>query len=232
MALNTIGLIGGLSWESTALYYELINRGVRERLGGLHSAPIVLWSFDFAEVERLQADDEWDRAGRLIASAARELEEVGAECVAICSNTMHRCADAVQGSVAIPLLHIADAAADAVQEQGARCVGLLGTRHTMEDDSYRARLAGRHGLDVRMPDEDGRALVHRVIYDELCQGVIREESKRAFVALAEEMAQDGAEGVILGCTEIGMLLTETDLSVAVFDTTEIHARAAVDFCLS
>jgi len=230
--VHTIGLIGGLSWESTAVYYELINCGVRDRLGGLHAAPIVLWSFDFAEIERLQADDAWDEAGRLLASAARKLEQVGADCLAICSNTMHRCADIVQDAAGIPLLHLADATADAVRSSGASTAALFGTRYTMEEDFYRGRLASRHGLDVRTPDDAGRDLVHRVIYDELCQGVVRDESKQAFAALAERMADDGAEGVILGCTEVGLLLQQADVSVPLFDTTEIHARAAVDFCLS
>ncbi len=229
--MNTIGLIGGLSWESTVVYYELINRGVRDRLGGLHAAPIVLWSFDFAEIERLQADDAWDEAGRLLASAARELEEIGADCLAMCSNTMHRCADDVQDAVGIPLLHLADATADALHAAGASSAALFGTRYTMEQEFYRERLAGRHGLDVRVPDDAGRDLLHRVIYDELCQGVIRDESKRAYAALAQDMANEGAEGIILGCTEIGLLLQQTDVSVPVFDTTAIHASAAVEFCL-
>jgi aspartate racemase len=230
--VNTVGLIGGLSWESTVVYYELINRGVRERLGGLHAAPIILWSFDFAEIERLQADDAWDEAGRLLASAARELEEIGADCLAICSNTMHRCADAVEDAIGIPLLHLADATADAVHASGVSSAALFGTRYTMEEDFYRERLASRHGLDVRIPDDAGRDLVHRVIYDELCQGVIREESKQAFVALAETMAGAGAEALILGCTEVGLLVQQADVSIPLFDTTDIHARADVDFCLS
>ena len=230
--MNTVGLIGGLSWESTVVYYELINRGVRERLGGLHAAPIILWSFDFAEIERLQADDAWDEAGRLLASAARELEEIGADCLAICSNTMHRCADAVEDAIGIPLLHLADATADAVHASGVSSAALFGTRYTMEEDFYRERLASRHGLDVRIPDDAGRDLVHRVIYDELCQGVIREESKQAFVALAETMAGAGAEALILGCTEVGLLVQQADVSIPLFDTTDIHARADVDFCLS
>lgn len=190
-----------------------------------------MWSFDFAEVERLQANDDWEAAARLVVDAAREWDQAGARRILICSNTMHRCADAVEAAVDAPLIHIADATADAVLGEDVGRVGLLGTRYTMEHDFYRGRLT-RVGLDVRTPDADGREFVHRVIYEELCQGVVRDASKRAFVRLAEEMARDGAGGVILGCTEVGMLLAREDVSVPLFDTTEIHARAAVEFCLS
>ncbi|MFB8237038.1 aspartate/glutamate racemase family protein [Kitasatospora purpeofusca] len=228
--MKTIGLLGGMSWESTATYYRLLNELTRDRLGGLHSAKCVLYSVDFAEVERLQAAGEWEAAGRLLADAARAVEAAGAELLLICTNTMHKVADQVAGAVSVPLLHLADATAAAVLAAGVTRVGLLGTAFTMEQDFYRDRLAS-HGLDVLVPDPAGRALVHRVIYEELCLGVVREESRAEYRRVIAELVAEGAEGVILGCTEIELLVGPGDSAVPVFPTTRIHAEAAVTAAL-
>ncbi|MET9669891.1 aspartate/glutamate racemase family protein [Streptomyces sp. NPDC006475] len=228
--MRTIGLIGGMSWESSAEYYRLLNEFVRERLGGLHSARCVLHSVDFADIEELQAAGEWERAGELLADAAKGLEAAGAELLLICTNTMHKVAGQVEAAVSVPLLHLGDATADAVRAAGLGRVGLLGTAFTMEQDFYRDRLAG-HGLDVIVPDADGRALVHRVIYEELCLGVVREESRTAYQKVIAALVAAGAEGVILGCTEIELLIGAGDSPVPVFPTTRLHAQAAVDAAL-
>jgi len=229
--MKTIGLLGGMSWESTAEYYRLLNELTRERLGGLHSAKCVLYSVDFAEIERLQAAGAWEEAGKLLAEAARSVEAAGADLLLICTNTMHKVADQVTDAVSIPLLHLADTTAAAVQAAGLRRVGLLGTAFTMEQDFYRGRLAS-HGLDVLTPDAPGRALVHRVIYDELCLGVVREESRDVYRAVIADLVSAGAEGVILGCTEIELLITPADSPVPVFPTTRLHAEAAVTAALA
>ncbi|MFB7381789.1 aspartate/glutamate racemase family protein [Kitasatospora purpeofusca] len=228
--MKTIGLLGGMSWESTATYYRLLNELTRDRLGGLHSAKCVLYSVDFAEVERLQVAGEWEAAGRLLAEAARAVEAAGAELLLICTNTMHKVADQVAGAVSVPLLHLADATAAAVLAAGVTRVGLLGTAFTMEQDFYRDRLAS-HGLDVLVPDPAGRALVHRVIYEELCLGVVREESRAEYRRVIAELVAEGAQGVILGCTEIELLVGPGDSAVPVFPTTRIHAEAAVTAAL-
>ncbi|MFD7414529.1 aspartate/glutamate racemase family protein [Kitasatospora purpeofusca] len=228
--MKTIGLLGGMSWESTATYYRLLNELTRDRLGGLHSAKCVLYSVDFAEVERLQAAGEWETAGRLLAEAARAVEAAGAELLLICTNTMHKVADQVADAVSVPLLHLADATAAAVLAAGVTRVGLLGTAFTMEQDFYRDRLAS-HGLDVLVPDPGGRALVHRVIYEELCLGVVREESRAEYRRVIGGLVAAGAEGVILGCTEIELLVGPDDSPVPVFPTTRIHAEAAVTAAL-
>ncbi|WP_327064024.1 aspartate/glutamate racemase family protein [Kitasatospora purpeofusca] len=228
--MKTIGLLGGMSWESTATYYRLLNELTRDRLGGLHSAKCVLYSVDFAEVERLQAAGEWETAGRLLAEAARAVEAAGAELLLICTNTMHKVADQVADAVSVPLLHLADATAAAVLAAGVTRVGLLGTAFTMEQDFYRDRLAS-HGLDVLVPDPAGRALVHRVIYEELCLGVVREESRAEYRRVIAGLVAGGAEGVILGCTEIELLVGPDDSPVPVFPTTRIHAEAAVTAAL-
>ncbi|MGW3058153.1 aspartate/glutamate racemase family protein [Streptomyces goshikiensis] len=228
--MKTIGLLGGMSWESTAEYYRLLNELTRERLGGLHSARCVLYSVDFAEIERLQAGGRWSEAGGVLAAAAGSLEAAGADLVLICTNTMHKVADQVQAGISVPLLHLADATADAVKAAGARRVGLLGTAFTMEQDFYRGRLAAA-GLDVRVPDAAGRALVHRVIYEELCQGIVREESRAAYRRVIGQLVADGAEGIILGCTEIELLVGAADSPVPVFPTARIHAEAAVEAAL-
>ena len=230
--MKTIGLIGGMSWESSVEYYRLINEGVRERLGGLHSAKCIMYSVDFAEVEALQQQGNWEEATRLMIDAARRVERGGADCLLICTNTMHKMADAVQASIRIPLLHIADAAAEKAKSEGLKTVGLLGTRFTMEEDFYTGRLAQRHGLTVLIPTEEEREVVHRVIFDELCAGEIREPSRESYAAIMDRLAARGAEGIILGCTEIGLLVHDEDCRVPLLDTTKIHAAAAVDYALA
>jgi aspartate racemase len=223
---KTLGLLGGMSWESTLPYYRVINETVRERLGGLHSARLLLYSVDFAEVERLQHAGDWDAAGALLGRAARSVRDGGAELLVICTNTMHKVADAVETASGLPLLHIADPTGAAIRAAGLTKIGLLGTRFTMEQAFYRQRLIERHGLDVIVPDADGRELVHKVIYEELCLGRIRDESREAYRRIIAELAARGAQGVILGCTEIGLLIGPADVDVPLFDTTALHARAA------
>ena len=230
--MKTIGLIGGMSWESTADYYRRLNELVKQRLGGLHSAKIVLHSVDFAEIESLQARGAWEEAGRQLAQVARSLEAGGADFLVLCTNTMHKVAPAIEGASALPLLHIADPTATAIRQAGFSRIGLLGTRFTMEQDFYRGRLVERHGLDIIVPDDDGRSLVHRVIYEELCLGVVREESRAGYRQVIARLVDQGAQAVILGCTEIAMLVSAADAPVPVFDTTAIHAQAAVDAALA
>jgi aspartate racemase len=230
--MKTLGLIGGMSWESTAIYYRYLNERVRERLGGLHSAKLLLWSFDFAEVAERQHVGDWQGAATLLADAARKLEAAGAEALVICTNTMHRMADDVQAAVSIPLIHIADATATVMKRAGASRPVLLATRFTTEQDFYKGRLAEEQGLSPVVPDAAGRDLVHRIIYDELCKGVITEASKAAYIAeVARLRSVSDIDSVIMGCTEIGMLIGQSDLDIPVFDTTRIHAEAAVDFAL-
>ncbi|MDN3293156.1 aspartate/glutamate racemase family protein [Streptomyces ficellus] len=229
--MKTIGLIGGMSWESSAEYYRLLNELVRERLGGLHSARCILHSVDFAEIERLQAAGEWEQAGEILAEAGRGLAAAGADLLLICTNTMHKVAGQVQDAVPVPLLHLGDATADAVREAGLRTVGLLGTAFTMEQDFYRDRLAG-HGLTVLVPGAEGRAEVHRIIYEELCLGVVKDSSRAAFRRVIDQLVADGAEGVVLGCTEIELLIGQEHSPVPVFPTTRLHAEAAVTTALS
>ncbi|KIZ16570.1 aspartate/glutamate racemase family protein [Streptomyces natalensis] len=224
--MRTIGLLGGMSWESTAEYYRLLNELTRERLGGLHSARCVLYSVDFAEIERLQTEGRWDVAAEILAQAAKALEAAGADMLLICTNTMHKVADEVAAAVSVPLLHLADTTASAVRAQGLRRVGLLGTAFTMEQDFYRGRLTAQ-GLDVLVPDGSGRRTVHQVIYEELCVGIVREESRRAYQAIIKDLVAAGAEGIVLGCTEIELLISEDDSPVPVFPTTRLHAEAAV-----
>lgn len=225
--MRTIGLLGGMSWESTAIYYRLANELVRERLGGLHSARLLLSSVDFAEIEPLQASGQWDRAGALLGEEAARLERAGADLLLLCTNTMHKVADAIEASVDIPLLHLGDVTAAAVRASGVETVGLLGTAFTMSQDFYRARLES-HGLRVIVPGEDDQALVHRVIYDELCRGEVLPESRRAYLEVVDRLLARGAQGVILGCTEIELLIGPDDLPVPSFPTTRIHIEAAVD----
>jgi len=230
--VRTIGLLGGMSWESTALYYRLLNETVRERLGGLHSARCVLVSVDFAAIERLQVAGDWERAGELLAADAKVLEAAGAELVVLCTNTMHRVAGALTAVLGVPLLHIGDVTATAVHDAGVRRVGLLGTAFTMEQPFLSDRLAGR-GLHVLVPDPVDRAEVHRIIYDELCVGVFREESREAVLAVIERLvAEGGADGVVLGCTELELLLGDDDAGVPLFPTTRLHAEAAVAAALA
>jgi aspartate racemase len=229
--MRTIGLIGGMSWESSAEYYRIINETVKERCGGLHSARSMMYSVDFAEIERLQHTDKWDEMASILVDAAQRLERGGAAVVVLCTNTMHKLADQIQQQISIPLLHIADATARQVQAQAVQTVGLLGTRFTMEEAFYKGRLHEHHGLDVLIPSHDERETIHRVIYDELCLGITREASKAAYLQIIDALVRRGAAGIILGCTEIGLLIKPEDCSVPVFDTTRIHAEAAVDVAL-
>ena len=227
---RVIGMLGGMSWESSAQYYGLANELVRERLGGLHSARVLLASVDFADIEELQVDGRWDEAGELLAAAAKGLEAGGAELLVICTNTMHKVAVQVQAAVGIPLLHLTDATAQAVTRAGLGTVGLLGTAFTMEQDFYRDRLAS-HGLTVLVPPAGDRARVHRIIYDELCLGVLHEESRQVYRDVITRLADAGAEGIVLGCTEIELLIGAADSPVPVFPTTRLHVEAAVNASL-
>jgi len=229
--MKTIGLIGGMSWESSIEYYRMINQFVREELGGLHSAKSVLVSLDFAEIEALQAAGNWEKAGELMLEAARQVQDGGGEFVVLCTNTMHLLADQVQAGIGIPLLHIADATAYDIKQKGLHQVGLLGTRFTMEKDFYRGRLEDEHGLSVLIPLEDDRKTVHEVIYHELVLGEIRERSRERYLEIIQRLADRGAEGIILGCTEIGLLLKQQDVQLPVFDTAQIHAWIAVQAAL-
>ena len=229
---KVIGLIGGMSWESSAEYYRIINETVRARLGGLRSARCLMWSFDFGEIEALQHAGRWDDAASEIILAAQRLERGGADFVVICTNTMHRMADQVQAAIAIPLLHIADPTAERIKRAGLRKAGLLGTAFTMEQDFYKGRLEDRHGLDVLAPGADDRALVHRVIYEELVQGRVEPSSRQAYREVIARLVDRGAEAVILGCTEIMLLVRPEDSAVPLFDTTALHAEAAVDLALA
>lgn len=230
--MKTLGLIGGMSWESTLPYYRHINEGVKNRLGGLHSAKLVLYSVDFAEVERLQSTGQWSAAGALLAQAAQALQAAGAQGVVLCTNTMHKVADAIEAAVNLPLLHIADATAQAIVAAGCTRVGLLGTRFTMEQDFYKARLADRFGLDVLVPSASQRDDVHRIIYEELCLGQVHATSRRAYRKVMADLVAQGAQAIVLGCTEIGLLVSAADSEVPLFDTMALHAQAAVDWMLS
>jgi aspartate racemase len=230
--VRTLGLLGGMTWHSTVDYYRLINQGVQERLGGSHAAELLLLSVDFEPVERLQERGDWAGMGRLMGEWARRLEDAGAEGLVICSNTMHSLAGDIARAIRIPIIHIADATAAAVRTAGLSTVGLLGTRYTMELDFYRGRLEKAHGLKVLVPDEAGRTAVHDVIYRELTYGTIKEESRLAYIEIIRDLVGRGAQAVILGCTEIPMLVKEKDSPVPVFDTTALHAAAAVDFALN
>lgn len=230
--MKTIGLIGGMSWESSAQYYALINRGVRDRLGAPHSAKIVMHSLDFGEIARLQREGDWDALGDILIDSAEALEAAGAECIVLCTNTMHKLADDIEDASTLPFLHITDVAADAITGQGMTKVALLGTAFTMEEPFYCERLTEHHGLDVLIPDTDDRAEVHRVIYEELVSGQIVESSREAYREIIATLAEQGAEGIILGCTEIALLVSQGDSPVPLFDTTSLHAAAAVDFALS
>ncbi|OAS14940.1 aspartate racemase [Methylobacterium platani] len=232
MPQKVIGLIGGMSWESSAEYYRIINETVRARLGGLRSARCLMWSFDFGEIEALQHQGRWDEATAELIAAARRLERGGADFVVICTNTMHRMADPVQAAIGLPLLHIADPTAERIRAAGLTRVGLLGTAFTMEQDFYKGRLAARHGLDVLVPEADDRAVVHRVIYEELVQGRALPASREAYRAIIARLVARGAQAVILGCTEIMLLVRPEDSAVPLFDTTALHAEAAVDLALA
>ncbi len=226
--MKKIGLLGGMSWESTVIYYQLLNRMARDQLGGLHSADLLLWSFDFAVIERYQSDGDWDGVTKLMVDAAQSLERGGAECLLICTNTMHKMAEAVQASINIPLIHIADSTAPAIKEAKVNSPLLLATRYTMEQDFYKGYLKKHHNIDVVTPDDEGRTVVHDIIYAELCRGVVLPESKDQYLKVVE---RTGADGVIFGCTEVGLLLSQSDLAVPAFDTTQLHAQAALSYAL-
>jgi aspartate racemase len=229
--MKTIGLLGGMSWESTQSYYRAINQAVREQLGGLHSAKIVLYSVDFAEIETLQVQGDWDKAGELLAAAASAVERAGADFLVICTNTMHKVAPAIAAGISLPILHIADATDDELIAQGVTKVGLLGTRFTMEQAFYKDRLVAR-GIAVVVPDQDDRNNVNRVIYEELCLGTIKADSRARYLDIICRLQLQGAEAVILGCTEIALLVQQSDTPVALFDTTAIHAQQAVRLALA
>jgi aspartate racemase len=229
--MKTIGMIGGMSWESSIEYYRIVNETVKRKLGGLHSAKSVMYSVDFAEIEMLQHAGRWEEATQAMIAAARHVEAGGADFVVICTNTMHKMADDVEQAIRIPLLHIADATAEAIKVQGLSKIGLLGTKFTMEEDFYRGRLVEKHGLEVLIPDAEDREIVHRVIYDELVLGKIKSESRNQYRRIIGNLITAGAQGIILGCTEIGLLVKNEDSSVPLFDTTYIHAVSAVEYAL-
>ena len=230
--MKTIGLIGGMSWESTIPYYRQINETIKQRLGGLHSAKIVLYSVDFQEIEALQHAGQWEQAGALLADVAKRLETAGAEGLLLCTNTMHKVAAAIESATRVPLLHIADPTAEEIKRAGVSTVGLLGTRFTMEQDFYRSRLEDKYGLTVLTPNAEDRDTVHRIIYDELCLGRINEGSRSAYIEVINRLVENGAEAVILGCTEISLLIKPQDVDIPLFDTTQLHAVYAADWMLS
>jgi aspartate racemase len=229
--MKTIGLLGGMSWESTIGYYREINEGVKKALGGLHSAKIAMYSVDFEPIEKLQHEGDWEATATILAEAAQNIQSAGADFLLICTNTMHKVAPQIEKSIEIPLLHIADATAQALVQEGIKTVGLLGTAFTMEQDFYKGRLSEKYGLNVQIPDEEDRKFVHETIYRELCLGEIRANARTEFLRIIDALANQGAEGVILGCTEIGMLVNQRDTNVRLFDTTAIHAAKAVEYAI-
>jgi aspartate racemase len=230
--MKTIGMLGGMSWESTSSYYKAINEGVRAKLGGLHSAKICLYSVNFEEIEKLQHQGKWDETADILAKAAQSVEAGGADFLMICTNTMHKVAAQIERSVSIPLLHIADATAEKLVSDGIQKVGLLGTQFTMEQDFYKGRLSEKFGLDVVVPNAEQQTLVHDVIYNELCLGLVQDSSRLSYLAIIDELHQRGAEAVILGCTEIALLVQQAHTSVQLYDTTEIHAASAVELAVA
>jgi aspartate racemase len=229
--MKTIGLLGGMSWESTVGYYREINEGMKQKLGGLHSAKIVLYSIDFDPIEKLQHSGDWDATSRILEDAARRVEAGGADFFLICTNTMHKVAEQIESAVSIPLLHIADATAEAIIQAGVKTVGLLGTAFTMEQEFYKGRLAEKYGLNVVVPNALDRKMVHNIIYQELCLGRVEQTSKQEYIRIVNELTEMGAEGVILGCTEIGMLISQDDTKAILYDTTKIHAAKAVEWAI-
>jgi aspartate racemase len=230
--MKTIGLIGGMSWESTSSYYSAINQGIKQALGGFHSAKIAMVSVDFAEIESLQRQGNWNETGDLLAAAARQVEAAGGDFIVLCTNTMHKVADQIEAAVSIPVLHIADATASKLKTDDISKVGLLGTKFTMEQDFYKGRLQNQRGIEVIVPSKVDQQLVHNVIYNELVQGVINEQSRLRYVEIISKLSEQGAQGVILGCTEIALLVSKKDTSVKLFDTTDIHSHAAVEMALA
>jgi len=229
--MKTIGLIGGMSWESSLEYYKIINESVKEKLGGLHSAKSLMYSVDFEEIEKLQHEGNWNKLTEIMIEAAKDLEKGGADFVIICTNTMHKMADEVQENIQIPLLHMADLTGENIQKKGIKKIGLLGTKFTMEEDFYKERLISNFGMEVLIPDEEERQIVHDVIYNELCLGEIKTSSKDKFVKIINNLVKNGAEGIILGCTEIPLLIKQEDVEIPLFDTTTIHAKSAVEYAL-
>ena len=223
--MKTIGLIGGMSWESTVTYYQIINNTIKEEMGGLHSAKIILYSVDFAEIEECQANGEWEKSADILSEAAQNLENAGADFIIICTNTMHKVVPQMEKKISIPIVHIADATAEELEKKNIKKVALLGTKYTMIQDFYKERIK-RRGIDVIIPDEVDVELINDVIYDELCLGNVNDESRKQYVRIIEQLKDEGAEGVILGCTEIGLLVKQGDISLPVFDTTQIHAHVA------
>ncbi len=230
--MKTVGLIGGMSWESTLEYYQYINEMVKEKLGGLHSAKILMYSVDFEEIAVLQHEGKWKELTEVMVDIAKRLEDAGAEFLLICTNTMHKMADDVQQRIKIPLLNIIDVTAERIKKLGLRKVGLLGTKFTMEDDFYKGRLMRKHGINVVVPDEEGRQVIHDIIYQELCLGIIKRESKEKVKKIVKDLVSKGAEGIVLGCTELPLLIKQEDCNVPIFDTTKIHAEAAVEYIIS
>ena len=229
--MKTIGLLGGMSWESTAGYYRAINQGIRNKLGGLHSAKIAMVSVDFEPIEKLQMSGDWDGTAEILIQAAKGVEAAGADFLLICTNTMHKIAPQIEQSINIPILHIADATAEKLLNQGIKTVGLLGTAFTMEHDFYKGRLSEPYGLNVLVPNDSDREIVHNVIYQELCLGEVKQASKQEYLRIIDALAEQGAEAVILGCTEIGMLVKQSDTDVMLLDTTEVHGQKAVEYAL-
>lgn len=230
--MKTIGLIGGMSWESTQSYYQLLNQGVKNKLGGVHSAKIVLVSLDFAHIAALQKQQDWPQMAEILIKAAKQVEAAGADYLLICTNTMHKLAEKVQAAVAIPLLHIADAVGENLIQHNFKKVALLGTQFTMEQDFYKQRLADKFAIDVLIPDAQGRETVHRVIYDELCKGIISPESKTEYLTIIDDLTQQGAEAIILGCTEIALLVQQSDTSIPLLDSTALHCAMALENSLN
>ncbi len=230
--MKIIGLIGGMSWESSLEYYRILNEETKEQLGGLHSAKCILYSVDFAEIEDLQSQGKWQEAAQHMITAGKSLERAGADFIVLCTNTMHKLADEIEANTCIPLLHIADATAQAIRAAGLRKVGLLGTRFTMEHDFYKGRLIDKYELDLVTPDYPDREIIHRIIFDELCLGIIKQESREQFTRIMKNLVQAGAEGIILGCTEIELLVHDEDSRVQLFPTTRIHALAALEYALA
>ncbi|MCB5302467.1 aspartate/glutamate racemase family protein [Yersinia bercovieri] len=229
--MKILGLIGGMSWESTIPYYRMINQQVKEQLGGLHSAKIILYSVDFHEIEQLQVKGDWQSAAKVLSDAAVSLKLAGAEVVVVCTNTMHKVADDIEAASGLPLLHIADATAAQIKQQGINKIGLLGTRYTMEQDFYRGRLTEKHDIEVITPDSADREVINRIIYEEMCLGVINDISRQEYRRIIGKLEQQGVQGIIFGCTEITLLVNAQDASVPVFDTTAIHAKAAAEYAL-
>lgn len=230
--MKTIGMIGGMSWESTVSYYQAINQGIKAELGGLHSAKICLYSVDFAEIEALQHQGKWDETAVILSKAAQSVEAGGADCLLICTNTMHKVAPQIEAKITIPILHIADATAEQLLSDGVTKVGLLGTRFTMEQDFYKRRLVDKFGIEVLVPNEDDRDVIHTVIYSELCQGVVSAESRERYLEVVDRLSSQGAQAVILGCTEIALLINQQHTDIPLYDTTKIHADYAVKWAIS